>query len=250
MKKHKAKEKENLEFVPSLKPADDDIAGFKKRPEKKRPEKKLNGNAALGDILRQPGDPDEGPKPPSKSRLIMPLVFLSAGWVLVFAIVSGVLFSKFSVLEQQLLAPQPENEAQLSPGDIPQNAVAADLKMVLELQKQVQRLEDLVDNRNKFSIANNTSDIKNLNNITKETKAAIASLVMEVEQLKTVERAGGDSKDVASLSNAKLIKLEEAQKSLEKSLAFELRALKALEAKVKQLSVQGAISVSSGGRQQ
>lgn len=244
MKKPKLKEKEgeSLEFVPSLKPTDDDIAGFKKRPEKKP-----NGNATLGDILRQPGDPDEVPKPPAKSSLIMPLVFFSAGWVLVFGIVSGVLFSKLSVLEQQLLAPQSENEAQLSPGDIPQNAVAADLKRVLELQNQVKRLEDLVDNRNKSSIANNTSDIKNLNNITKETKAAIDSLVMEVEQLKTVERAGGDPKGVASLSNAKLIKLEEAQKSLEKSLALELSALKALEAKVKQLSIQGPISVSDGG---
>lgn len=246
MKKHKQKqeEEENLEFVPSLKPADDDITSFKQRPEKKP-----NGNATLGDILRQPGDPEEVPKPPSKSNSnIMPLVFLSAGWVLVLGIVSGVLFSKLSVLEQQLLAPQTESEAQLSPGNIPQNtAAAADLKLVAELQKQVKRLQNLVDKRNKSSIANNTSGIKNLTNTTKEAKAAIDSLVMEVEQLKTVQRAGGNSKSSAALSNAGLKKLEKKQKSLEKSLALELSALKALEVKVKKLSKQGPITVSGGG---
>ncbi len=167
---------------------------------------------------------------------------------MILGIVSGVLFSKLSRLEQQLSASVAENNVGFHEVIGTKRITAnVDSGQVAALQKQVKSLQALVDKRNKSSIANNTAGIKNLSNTSKETKAAIDSLVVEVEQLKATQRAGGQSSSngSGSVSSAELKKLQAKQKALEKSLALELGALKALEAKVKQLSQQGPI-VASG----
>lgn len=240
MRNHKLKEKEkdekDLEFVPSLKPENEDITSFKKRPEKKH-----NPNATLGDILRQPGEPDPKEPPPEAKSILLPLVFLSVGWLVIMGIVGGVLFSKISTLESQLSKTPLSSEASIVKNDNGSKSLvsAGSSEDIKALEQQLSGLQKLVEKRNKTSIANNTRSIKELKNMTRESRDAVKSLVVEVEELKDLQKdalvSGNSNSNDGGVSRAALKKLEKKQKALEKSLALELKALKRLESRVKRL---------------
>ena len=249
MKKSKQKKtkEENLEFVPSLKPDDDDISDFKQRPEKKP-----NGNATLGDILRQPGEPDEKVKPVPKAKKtssVMPLVFMSAALLIILGVVSGALFSKFSVLEQQVMALSTDKIQGSSNNTATNQAVSIDKDQFEELQKDLKDLKALVYARNKNSIANNTEKLRTLRNATKDVEQAIKILDQEIGELKTLQAdsvsSNKSSKTSSNVSNAALKRLEKKQAALDKRLAKELISLKKLESTVKNIGKNAP--VPSGG---
>ena len=249
MKKSKQKnnEEENLEFVPSLKPSDDDISEFNQRPEKKP-----NGNATLGDILRQPGEPDEviKPEPKVKNLNIMPFIFISAAWLIILGVVSGVLFSKISVLEQQVLAFSSDKAQGFSDHTAANQMGSIEKSQLDNLQIDLKKLENLVYQRNKNSIANNTGRITNLRNTTRESKQAINMLTTELEELKAgrMSPAGSNksSKITSNVSNTAFRKLEKKQLALEKRLAQELISLKKLESMVNNIGSNTSVKTGRG----
>jgi len=248
MKKSKQKKTEdkNLEFVPSLKPADDDVSDFKQRPEKKP-----NGNATLGDILRQPGEPDEvvKPKPKAKKTSILPLVFISLVMLVILGVVSGALFSKISILEQEVLALSVDNIQVASDGNTENQANFVDKGQFNKIEKDLGDLKTLVYTRNKSSIANNTDKLRALLNVTKDVEQAIKILDKELGELKAIQvnsvSSNKGSKTSSNISNAALKRLEQKQAALDKRLAKELISLRKLESTVK--SIGKNAPVSSGG---